>query len=201
MALENDERHSFFVTGLPRTRSAWMAHYLNTMSVCEHEAGIRIANGTNVADLWPGILQPVGTVDCSFPLWAKRAAMCYGDHSPVVIINRDPLEVIESLKKEWPSGLGDRHAYEYGEIVSEALIDLEGVRMLFKNVLEVDYEDVEDRIEEIVRHLGLAYRFSREGFEYMRSFKITVHPEKYVDLLDMRNMSAPRVSLFAKART
>lgn len=199
--MKNFERQSFFVTGLPRTRGAWMAHYLNTMSHCEHEVGIRIMEGEPIHNLWPGILQPVGTVDSSFSLWSKQAADHYGDHSPVVIINRDPLEVIESLKEEFPSGIGESFPYQYGEIISQALIDLEGVRLLFKNVLEVNYEDIDDRIEEIVTHLGLGCRFNREQFEYMKRFKITVHPKNYLDLLDKRNISGPKASPFVTKRT
>ena len=201
MAIENRDRHSFFVTGLPRTRGAWLAHYLSTMCHCEHEAGLRIIEGTEVSDLWPGILQPVGTVDLSFPLWAKQAADQYGSDSPVVIINRDPLEVIESLKREFPVGLGSSFPYQYGEIVSQALLDLESVRVLFDNVLEVDYEDIDDRIEDIVNHLRMGYRFNRGQYEYMKRFNITVHPSNYVDLLDKRNISGPEVSPFAKERT
>mgnify|MGYP006000887209 FL=1 len=122
--------------------------------------------------------------------------MTYG----LVIINRDPLEVIESLKREFPVGLGSSFPYQYGEIVSQALLDLESVRILFDNVLEVDYEDIDDRIEEIVNHLRMGYRFNRDQYEYMKRFNITVHPSNYVDLLDKRNISGPEVSPFAKER-
>lgn len=195
MALENNERPSFFVTGLPRTRGAWLAHYLNTMSCCEHEPGLRIMNGVMPQDLWPGVLGPVGSVDSSFSLWAKLAYNSYGD-SPVVIINRDPLEVIESLKSEFPSGVGETFPFQYGEVVSQALIELEGVRALYTNVLEVDYKDIDLRIEEIVDHIGLKYRFDRQKFDYMNRFKVTVHPKKYQRLLDGGNMSGREVLLF-----
>ena len=195
MAIENSDRHSFFVTGLPRTRGAWLSHYLNTMCCCEHEPGLRVMEGTEVHDLWPGILGPIGGVDSSFPLWAKRFYNAYGD-SPIVIINRDPLEVIESLKKEFPNGVGDAFPFQYGDIVSQGLIDLESVKMLFTNVLEVDYEDIDLRIEDIVKHIGLGYRFDRQKFEYMDRFRIAVHPTKYQRLLDSGNMSGRAALLF-----
>lgn len=178
-----------------------MAHYLNTMSHCEHEAGLRLIEGVAVHDLWPGILQPVGTVDSSLSLWVKDAVNTYGSHSPVVIINRDPLEVIQSLIDEFPSGLGESFPYQYGEIIAQGLMDLEGVRVMFDNVLEVDYEDIDERIEEIVNHLGLGYKFNRDTYEYMKRFKITVHPKNYLDLLDRRNISGPEASPFVTKRT
>ena len=173
--MENNERQSFFVTGLPRTRGAWLAHYLNTMCCCEHEPGLRVMEGTMPGDLWPGILSPIGGVDSSFPLWAKDFYNAYGDR-PIVIINRDPLEVIESLKAEFPSGVGGAFPFQYGEIVSQALIELEGVRSLFTNVLEVDYDDIDSRIEDIVKHIGLGYRFDRQKFEYLDRDWETISP-------------------------
>ena len=193
--MENNERQSFFVTGLPRTRGAWLAHYLNTMCCCEHEPGLRVMEGTMPGDLWPGILSPIGGVDSSFPLWAKDFYNAYGDR-PIVIINRDPLEVIESLKTEFPSGVGGSFPFQYGEIISQALLELEGVRALFTNVLEVDYEDIDSRIEDIVKHIGLGYRFDIQKFEYMDRFKIAVHPLKYQRLLDSGNMSGREALLF-----
>jgi hypothetical protein len=151
--------------------------------------------GTMPEDLWPGVLGPIGGVDSSFPLWAKHFYNAYGD-SPVVIINRDPLEVIESLKNEFPSGVGESFPFQYGEIVSQALIELESVRALFTNVLEVDYEDIDLRIEDIVDHVGLRYRFDRKMYEYMNRFRIAVHPQKYQRLLDSGNMSGREVLLF-----
>ena len=151
--------------------------------------------GTMPGDRWPGILSPIGGVDSSFPLWAKHFYNAYGDR-PIVIINRDPLEVIESLKNEFPSGVGEAFPFQYGEIVSQALLDLENVRALFTNVLEVDYDDIDLRIEDIVKHIGLGYRFDRQKFEYMDRFKITVHPRKYQRLLDSGNMSGREALLF-----
>ena len=195
--MKNNERQSFFVTGLPRTRGAWLAHYLNTMSCCEHEPGLRIMEGTMAGDLWPGVLGPIGAVDSSFPLWAKQAYNAYGDR-PIVIINRDPLEVIESLKQEFPSGIGEAFPFQYGDIISQALIDLEGVRTLYTNVLEVDYEDIDSRIEEIVSHVlgNMRFRFNQEKYDYMNRFKIAVHPQKYQRLLDNGNMSGQAALLF-----
>ena len=193
--MENSERQSFFVTGLPRTRGAWLAHYLNTMCCCEHEPGLRVMEGTMPGDLWPGILTPIGGVDSSFPLWAKDFYNAYGDR-PIVIINREPLEVIESLKAEFPSGVGGALPFQYGDIISQALFDVEGVRALFTNVLEVDYDDIDSRIEDIVKHIGLGYRFDIQKFEYMDRFKIAVHPLKYQRLLDSGNMSGREVLLF-----
>jgi hypothetical protein len=152
-------------------------------------------NGTVPADLWPGILGAIGGVDSSFPLWAKDFYNVYGDR-PVVIINRDPLDVIESLKNEFPMGVGEALPFQYGEIISQALIELEGVRSLFTNVLEVDYDEIDHRIEEIVEHIGLKYRFDRQKFEYMDRFKIAVHPTKYQRLLDGGNMSGREALLF-----
>lgn len=197
--MENHERPSFFVTGLPRTRGAWLAHYLNTMSHCEHEPGLRIMEGVVPGDLWPGIMGPVGSVDSSFPLWAKDAYNAYGE-SPVLIVNRDPLDVIDSLKKEFPKGIGETLPYQYGEIISQALIELESVRLLYSNVLEVDYEEIDDRIEEIVNHLlgpyAMSWRFNKSQYEYMTRFKIVVHPQKYQRLLDGGNMSGREALLF-----
>ena len=76
------------------------------------------------------------------------------------------------------------------------MIDLESVKMLFTNVLEVDYEDIDLRIEDIVKHIGLGYRFDRQKFEYMDRFKIAVHPKKYQRLLDSGNMSGREALLF-----
>jgi len=186
---------SYYVTGLPRTRGAWLAHYLDKVTdSCEHEVGLRLMQGDKLTYRSSYGQKHVGVVDSSFPIWCK---MVWDKSSPIVIINRNPLEVIDSLKKEFPSGIGNAFPYMYGEIVAEALLQLDGVKLLFNNVLEVDYDDMEDRMEDIVSHIGVPkHRFNKSEFEYMNRFKITVHPEKYLRLLDSGNISGRAALLF-----
>ena len=63
-------------------------------------------------------------------------------------------------------------------------------------MLEVDYDDIDSRIEDILKHIGIGYRFNRQTFEYMDRFKIAVHPMKYQRLLDSGNMSGREALLF-----
>jgi len=141
----------FVITGLPRSRSAWFAAYFSEGdSICVHEASL---NG------WPDTSHPdQGTADCSYIL-LKEWFESIGEHK-LIIIHRNIFEVEDSLKR-----IGTLVSDLYG--MAESLNALDG--------LHVNYNDINDRLEDIHGYLGLP--FDRTRAELFKT--LNIQSEKY----------------------
>lgn len=83
----------FFVTGYPRSRTAWLSVALTTAErYCWHEA---LCGARSFAEVCRRVEQG-GTADCGLPFLAKALAEKY-PAAPWVLIERDPDAVSRSL--------------------------------------------------------------------------------------------------------
>lgn len=119
--------NSFFITGLPRSRTKWFSEYFTQCGApCIHEAtGLCSDN-----DVYALIEARVGISDTG--LWTLDLANKY-PYLPLVIIQRAPSEVKESLEA---IGL------PWDDMYTRAL----GTP---RRALLVNYEDIDARLEEI----------------------------------------------------
>lgn len=123
---------SYFVTGLPRSRTAWMAAWLG----CNHE----LMNGLESPDEFAEMLGDNGDSDCGL-MWLPLRKM-YPD-APVLVIDRPIKDVVASLKR-----LMDVTPY------IETLLDISRRKMLLiDNALVVKFDEIDDRLDEIHMHL------------------------------------------------
>ncbi len=123
---------NFFITALPRSRTAWFANYFSTGDVfCYHEA---MNNVTCKEDYWARMNCPasvhVGNSDCGLYMGG------YTDGAPLVIIERDIDEVDDALIKQGFPGC--RAMLEES---LKALNEMTGLRVLF--------DTINERLEEI----------------------------------------------------
>lgn len=136
----------FVITGLPRSRTAWFSAYFTYGDIiCYHEAfyhGIPLEGAKHV-----------GNADCGY--FVKDWDI--GEHG-LVIIHRDPEDVARSLYR-----IGLDEGIEYLPMVSERLYELDG--------LHVDYDDIDDRLEEIHDYLGLP-GYDKKRAELFRNMNI-----------------------------
>ena len=86
-------RKPFFITGLPRSRTAWLANLFTTEeSVCHHEPARGM--GALLMDGWRK--SRIGISDASLVLQFAELREQYPD-APWVYVDRDPQQVIKSL--------------------------------------------------------------------------------------------------------
>jgi len=126
---------NFFITGLPRSRTAWIANFFSTGDVfCWHEA---MAGITSKAQYWERLSTErythVGNSDCTLYMGGLLP------NCPLVIIERDVGEVDKALTK-----IGFAGCLKMLEESQAALDKMDGLRIPF-------YE-INDRLEEIHQH-------------------------------------------------
>ncbi len=124
--------NNFFITGLPRSRTAWFARYFTDAGVlCFHEAMKGVCDRD---EYWQKMSNPdyrfIGNSDCGLYLGGYR------EGSPLIVIERDIDEVEESLRLIGIFGV--RSVLEEGR---DAIERMDGLHILF--------EDIDVRLEEI----------------------------------------------------
>lgn len=89
----------FFITGLPRSRTAWLAAFLTTArTMCYHEPSVKMQRLEDIGDLYdhPGHeYTHVGISDSALGFWAESVLEMYEPRTLVVIRNVN--DVKESL--------------------------------------------------------------------------------------------------------
>jgi hypothetical protein len=167
----------FFIYGLPRSRTAWLANYFCTeRSHCYHEMlGIEFATLTTAAEgkEYVGLAEPnpqmIRVVD------EKYLA------SPTLVVERNKEEVIDSYFTKYRT-LRLKDCIEWYE---ECLKEIVGL-----NVLRVRFEDVDSRMPDIVKHLTPTLSFDKLRSEQLRVFNVqTQAPYWDVDELYSNCMS------------
>lgn len=88
----------FFITGLPRSRTAWMAAWLSEGdTICRHEPSASISSVEQIPTLWSGC---AGVSDSGLGVhlgWILEHVRCR-----VLMIDRDPVAVRRSLERLVP---------------------------------------------------------------------------------------------------
>ena len=135
---------NFFVAGLPRSRTAWLANFLSYDSFfCFHEGinGCRSMNeykmklGTSYGDSCTGLM--ILDIEKHFP------------KAPIVIIESDPMKSAKYAEKTY--GINNP---DYFYKLKDSLDQMNGLR--------VQYEEIDDNLEKIWRYLhGTAYNEER----------------------------------------
>jgi hypothetical protein len=115
------EQHNFFVTGLPRTRTAWFSEWLPN---CLHE-GIE---GCSTHKEFVDKVGNKGDSDSGLMFFPIES---YFPHSPVVIVERDFDDVINSLSDIY---LMNNDIYEYMRKSQKKLDKMKGMRVPFDDL-------------------------------------------------------------------
>lgn len=125
----------FYITGLPRSRTSWMALVFQAHGYfCWHEA----MNDCKIKEDFIGkmsIAPIIGDSDCGLP-YCDVLDMVPG---PMVIIEREPKEVQRSLQ-----ALGFTVSNDRLDLMVAMLESLDGLRVPFKNL--------DSRMKEIFQH-------------------------------------------------
>lgn len=89
---------NFFITGLPRSRTAWLANFLTyDGNFCYHELCKSTSDPMEMKImLHDPEYKNMGNSDCVFPYYYKKLLPLLSDYK-IVIIERDPEEVIRDM--------------------------------------------------------------------------------------------------------
>ena len=172
--------NNFFITGLPRTRTAWLSCFFTSNNVfCYHEIlryikkeeGIDkvISKLTNRKEMY------VGNSDSSMPIWGEKIHDIVKD-SPVVVIERDEKEVIESLTDIF----GHQEHMEYH--IKEASDRLKVIKEKY-NCISVHFYDLDDSsyVKSIWEHCVPKLPFDMDRFNQLNVTDIIVDKNRYLE--------------------
>lgn len=145
----------FFITGLPRSRTAWMAAWMSSCGIhCHHEALSRSATKEDyLAAMSLNGYPAVGNSDCAIALAPELI------DGRLVIIERDPGDVIASLVRIYGDENKEKIAIAVGDL-SDAIDHLDGLRIAF--------HELDDRLSDIWEYC-IGYGFDpRRAEQFMR---------------------------------
>lgn len=134
----------FFVTGLPRSRTAWLAKFFTTGDIyCMHEGLNLYPDMTSLGNAMSGDKRLYGNSD---------SALCLTDFqevfkAPTLIIERDRGEVLASLDNVF----GTKDNLSTRMIVIH-LIDLMISKLRDLDGLRIPFNEIDTRLEEIWQH-------------------------------------------------
>jgi len=151
---------SFFVLGLARSRTAWLANFLTTGDhFCHHEG----MNGCSSVEQYKKKIGNDGDSCTGLMLFDMNTLF---PDSPMVIIERDPSVSIEFCYKTY--GYYDPESMHY---LKKQLDEVEGLR--------IEYDDINVRLPEIWGHL------IGDGYDQRRAdmlIKLNVQVENPFDI-------------------
>jgi len=178
---------TFFITGLPRTRTAWLANLLTYQSsFCFHEA-FKLHNiDSYVKTLNELTYRYVGDSDCSLPLIINDLMDIYPE-SKIVIIERDINDVYNSLTKLF--------VCDNTKLMSILSVALGLIEELKQNhpCLVVRFNDINEQIKTIWEYCIPSIKFNHERHEMLKSLTVTINPTNYFDDLKSDNIITQEV--------
>ena len=170
--------NNFFITGLPRSRTAWLSTFFTGNNCfCYHEV-IRVSDGFDdaIQKLLNRKEMYVGNSDSSLPIWMDKI-----DHilhrSPIVIIERNIDEVAHSLTKTFGK-------YDYTIVLDLTLKGLETMKNRY-NYISVDYNKLNEQVylEMIWNFCTPNIPFDKDKFETLKAINISINKDLYMKSL------------------
>lgn len=167
----------FFICGLPRSRTAWLANLLTYgPSFCHHDALIECAVPSNL----PSVMNmdvPRGTIflgdsDSNLGLcW--RSVIPMFPNAKVVFIERDRSEAIDA---EYNAAVVEGYPVtkqEIGQFVNRIWVGTREFMANWKSKIIVDYNDIDIRCDDIWEHCLGDVPFSWTRFRMLQEFRVT----------------------------
>jgi hypothetical protein len=159
-------RRRFFVTGLPRSRTAWFANLFSTGDVlCHHDALLECDRVTDLPSIL-GRRAIVGDSDSGLLLFYSDVAAMYPG-APWVVIRRDPDEAFRSLVEHFGTDVSNGG----WPILTAALQTIPAGN---SSILSVSYDELGDVsiIRKIWNHCIPTVPFDAERWVLLRDLKI-----------------------------
>lgn len=169
----------FFITGLPRSRTAWLANLLTYgRSYCFHEA---LRHGEDLKPLFEGVnADYIGDSDCGIPFYTDRILKDFPG-AKFVMIERCAKDVQASLEKVFKEDMG--------EIMGLCLNKLQEFREKI-SPLVVRFEDLNNlsTLRQIWRHCLSDEPMNLSRTIMLKNFKVEVTND-YINKLKGRRVA------------
>jgi hypothetical protein len=171
----------FFITGLPRSRTAWLARFMSAGTVaCIHDGIMGCRSGQELVEKvskLPGT--SVGDSDSGLSLfWPELVTT----RAKWLVVRRDPAESLRSfLAMEPYPGIGPIPPLAAAETIGRMSEGLDRIEDLFKPmVVKFEALDDEQTMRRIWHHLTDDFNtFPAWHWEEMRHMRVTIRPETY----------------------
>lgn len=171
----SDQPTPFFITGLPRSRTAWFANLLTWGDVICHHDPVDLVGHTlgdfaaNVINNLRGSFTPVGLSDAS-TLYAWREYATAFPDAKWVLIDRDARDVIRSMQQVIPDF--------NGEAIFDLTSDMRAIKQTL-NPLVVPFNDITPECcVEVARHLGIDIGPATR-IRMLCDFNVQIHPSVF----------------------
>ena len=180
---------TFFIASQPRSRTAWLANFFTTgSSYCYHEA---LKSCPTVLELQKAFEETpadyVGNSDSGLPFYIDEVMSAFPE-AKLVVIERDPAEVLRSLQKAYPQT--PEGLKEAVELTGQAL------EILKKKYhpLVVGYEELNrpETCRKLWQYCVPTLPFSEKRWKMLDLLTVEIHPEKYLKTLSLE--TAQRVA-------
>ncbi len=157
----------FFVTGLPRSRTAWASMFL----ACHHEA---LGQCSDVDQL-PAVLKGRGDCDSLLLLFWPRVVEMFPD-APWAILRRSKEDAIKAARKALPhmkkaSGIMVAECFDHLDAQQRKLIEA-------VDPLVVDWDLTPESGHDLYTHCRPDSEYNDDWFRYMDSFHIERDTDK-----------------------
>lgn len=168
---------AYLIVGMPRSKTAWMSVVASMVpgSICHHEPVTRFKRWECCFDIWKNTAMPhVGIADSGLGFHLERIL---AEVAPrVLIIRRDPKEVIESLKRISPTQIN----YEPENLV-RALTESLDAFAAAPGVLSVAFEDLErpEIVANCLNHLIPGGTLSEDRIRELIDLNIQVDVDRF----------------------
>jgi hypothetical protein len=167
----------FFITGFPRTRTAWMSVLLTTkQSFCYHEIMQRAGTESSITNMIEQREEPyVGSSGSDIPLFMEHLILP-NTNFPIVVIERDSDSINNSLR-----GLfGDKAFNLMNDVsnnINQTLNERLNIIKKLPNTIRVNYNELnnENTIRKIWRHCLPTVPFDKERWEILKTMQIQKH--------------------------
>lgn len=175
--------NKFLITGLPRTRTAWLSALFSTDKVlCWHEPINKLGSAIAVQNMLDNIkgYAHVGISDSSIAVEADFYINYFFEH-PVVIIERPKAEVIESLIRFL--GITRKEATKITDSIHEGLRYIKRVR----DVMQVDFYSLDDStvVRNIWEYVTIGLPFDDFRCEQFQNLMINQHGIKIINNINV----------------
>ena len=159
----------YLITGLPRSRTAWLANYLTVgSSFCYHEG---LKHCFHIGDLRIMKKAPyTGNSDSSAVFFIDEIKLMFPDMK-IVIINRDYKDVLKSVKKDYDSPYTNY-------LVAATKTSKDYVQKHYQHLL-IEFADINERLDEIASYCIPSEKILKERKNMLLDLKVEVSKDAY----------------------
>lgn len=184
----------FFITGQPRSRTAWLANLFTYKdSHCFHDAIKRCATPREMKDLFEKTqkstgVRYVGNSDSGIP-FIMDELLAEFPGAKLVVIERKQEDVVRSFKRTFPQ-MKDQDVVD---VIGKTQLALDRAKKKY-DPLVIDFEELtrENTVRQLWSYCLPEIPFDRERWNMLDGFRVEIIPGKYI--ADFMQDSAQRIS-------